>query len=100
MGETGEKGVLMGPVSWEEHFQALRSAVADTFKGKAGHLVAVHLLGMVREMAELFPILMEDEDHRDFYLRQIGTPWLITRRMWSSGEAWTQTVKQERSSRS
>ena len=80
MGETGEKGVLMGPVSWEEHFQALRSAVADTFKGKAGHLVAVHLLGMVREMAELFPILMEDEDHRDFYLRQIGTPWLITRR--------------------
>ena len=48
MGEKGEMGALMGAVTWEEHFQAVRAAVEGPFTGKPGHPVAVYLLGLVR----------------------------------------------------
>lgn len=64
----GEKGAFTEPVTWEEHFQGLREAVAETIKGEPGSPVAVQLLGLVRELVKIFPDLMETEDTRQDFL--------------------------------
>jgi DNA-binding XRE family transcriptional regulator len=64
----GEKGAFTEPVTWEEHFQGLREAVAETIKGEPGSPVAVQLLGLVRELVRIFPDLMETEDTRQDFL--------------------------------
>jgi DNA-binding transcriptional regulator YiaG len=64
----GEKGAFTAPVTWEEHFQGLREAVAETIKGEPGSPVAVQLLGLVRELVRIFPDLMETEDTRQDFL--------------------------------
>jgi len=76
MGEKGEKGSLMEPVAWEDHIRAVRAAVAQAFTGRKGHPVAVYLLGMVRDMAGVFSMLMDSEEHRDYYLRSVRPSWL------------------------
>lgn len=64
----GEKGAFTDPVTWEEHFQGLREAVAETIKSEPGSPVAVQLLGLVRELVRIFPDLMETEDTRQDFL--------------------------------
>jgi DNA-binding XRE family transcriptional regulator len=78
----GEKGVFTEPVTWEEHFQGLREAVAETIKNEPGSPVAVQLLGMVRELVGVFPKLMEREDTRqNFLVLDVGDyPSFVLRR--------------------
>ena len=66
----------MGAVTWEEHFQAVRAAVEGPFTGKPGHPVAVYLLGLVRDMAGVFSMLMDSEPHRAYYLKEVAPSWL------------------------
>jgi DNA-binding transcriptional regulator YiaG len=75
-GETGDKGAFLQAVSWEDHFQALRGAVKESFKGKPGYPVAVYLLDLVRDMAGVFSMLMDSEPHRAYYLREVVPTWL------------------------
>jgi len=67
-GVKGEMGVFMAPVTWDEHFQALRESVAETFKRDTGHPVAFHLLDLLMDVAFLFPALMKEEETRSEFL--------------------------------
>jgi DNA-binding transcriptional regulator YiaG len=63
---------------WREHFRALQEAVALTFNGKPGHPAPAYLLELVHDMAGVFAMLMDEKEHRDFYLDKGGPSWLRT----------------------
>ena len=56
---------------WAEHFHALRETVSGAFNGKPGLPASTYLLELVRDMAGVFAMLMDEKEHRDFYLEKI-----------------------------
>ena len=65
---------------WAEHFHALRETVSGAFNGKPGLPASIYLLELVRDMAGVFAMLMDEKEHRDFYLEkiQLSPSWLRT----------------------
>ena len=65
---------------WAEHFHALRETVSGAFNGKPGLPASTYLLELVRDMAGVFAMLMDEKEHRDFYLEkiQLSPSWLRT----------------------
>ena len=65
---------------WAEHFHALRETVGGAFNGKPGLPASTYLLELVRDMAGVFAMLMDEKEHRDFYLEkiQLSPSWLRT----------------------
>lgn len=60
------------PVTWEEHYQALRSAVGGAYQEEPGHPMAVQILEALREVVSWFPTFMAEEDERHRFLGDPG----------------------------